>query len=273
MTKYRFDIKNIILDMDGVLWRGEIPMPGLKSFFETLKEREIGFALATNNATKTASQYTEKLAHFGVEVSNWHIVTSAEASAKHLSGQLESGSEVYVIGESGLHRAIEEQGFQVLKAHSFVGVDARADAVVIGLTRQVCYEQLASATHLINHGALFIGTNPDATFPSEFGSMPGAGALLAFVRSATKVNPTVIGKPNPAIFEEALRRLKSSSGDTVMVGDRLSTDIAGAHSAGLRAILLLSGVTHLSDLKNSKIQPDWVFDDLQALNSFLINQN
>jgi 4-nitrophenyl phosphatase len=273
MTNYLSGIKNIILDMDGVLWRGETPMPGLKNFFETLKEREIGFALATNNATKTASQYTEKFARFGVEVSAWYIVTSAEASAKHLSGQLESGSEVYVIGESGLHQAIQEQGFQIPKSDGFIGVDARTDAVVIGLTQRVCYEQLASATHLINHGALFIGTNPDPTYPSEFGSMPGAGALLAFVKSATKVNPTVIGKPNTAIFEEALMRLRSSIEDTVMVGDRLSTDIAGAHSAGLRAILLLSGVTQLSDLENSKIQPEWVFEDLQALNSFLINEN
>jgi 4-nitrophenyl phosphatase len=259
--------------MDGVLWRGETPMPGLKNFFETLRKREIEFALATNNATKTASQYTEKFARFGVEVNEWRIVTSAEASAKHLSSQLESGSKVYVIGESGLHQAIQDQGFKILKSEGFIGVDARADAVVIGLTQQVCYDQLASATHLINHGALFIGTNPDVTFPSEFGSMPGAGSLLAFVKSATKVNPTVIGKPNSAIFEEALRRLRSLSEDTIMVGDRLSTDIAGAHSAGLRAILLLSGVTQHSDLKNSKIQPEWVFNDLQALNSFLINQS
>ena len=137
------------------------------------------------------------------------------------------------------------------------------------MTRHVCYKQLASASHFINKGATFVGTNPDVTFPTEIGPLPGAGSILAFIETATGVEPIVIGKPNRAVFDEAIGRLSGTPSDTAMVGDRLNTDIAGGHEAGLRTILLLSGISSRTDLLNSPVQPDWIFSDLRELTSFL----
>ena len=267
---FRFD--NLILDMDGVLWHGDTPVPGLTEFFETLRALDINFVLATNNATKVATQYTEKLARFGVDVEPEAILTSAEATAAHLEDRYENGALVYVVGESGLQTAMRDKGFDLLESDGFVGTDTRCDVVVVGFTRHLCYPQLASAVHLINHGAHFVGTNPDVTFPSEYGLLPGAGAILAFLQAATGKKPEVIGKPGRGIFEEALERLQGTPSNTAMVGDRLETDIAGAHAAGINTILLLSGVTSRSKAENSNIQPDLTFEDLRALTAFLKEQ-
>lgn len=266
-------IKNLILDMDGVLWHGDTPVPGLQTFFETLDRKRIRYVLATNNATKTASQYVQKLAGFGVSVAAECILTSAEATALYLRKNFPKGGIVYPIGEDGLTAALKAQGFEVIEDKSFVGADARADFVVVGMTRYVCYEHFASGAYLIDKGAKFIGTNPDVTFPTEIGPLPGAGSLLAFLETATGTRPLIIGKPNVGIFKEATRRLNAADEETVMVGDRLNTDIVGAKNAGLRAILLLSGITHLEDLKHSEVQPDWIFQDLRELNEFLIRGN
>ncbi|MFW6182689.1 MAG: haloacid dehalogenase, partial [Chloroflexota bacterium] len=185
-------------------------MPGLPEFFATLRRLNIGFVLATNNATKVATQYTEKLARFGVDVPTEAILTSAEATADHLQEQYGPGTTVYVVGETGLRTAMRRRGFELLESDDFVGAGARTDLVVVGFTRHVCYLQLASAAHLINNGARFVGTNPDVTFPAEAGPMPGAGSLLAFLQAATAQEPTVIGKPGRAIFLEALDRLGST---------------------------------------------------------------
>ncbi|MGW8317745.1 MAG: HAD-IIA family hydrolase [Candidatus Promineifilaceae bacterium] len=265
--------QNLIIDMDGVLWRGETPVPGLPDFFAVLRAQGLAFVLATNNATKTAAQYERRLAGYGVEIPARQILNSAEASALFLRHKLIPGAAVYVVGEEGLRMAMEEQGLKVLAADGFIGPESRADAVVVGFTRYVCYPQLASAAHLINHGADFIGTNPDVTIPTEMGPLPGAGSLLAFIKAATGVEPVIVGKPNRTLFDEALRRLNSQPQATAMVGDRLTTDIAGGSAAGLKTILLLSGVTDQAELEDSSIQPDLVFEDLRALTTYLKRRN
>lgn len=265
--------QNLIIDMDGVLWRGETPVPGLPDFFAVLRAQGLAFVLATNNATKTAAQYERRLAGYGVEIPARQILNSAEASALFLRHKLFPGAAVYVVGEEGLRMAMEEQGLKVLAADGFIGPESRADAVVVGFTRYVCYPQLASAAHLINHGADFIGTNPDVTIPTEMGPLPGAGSLLAFIKAATGVEPVIVGKPNRTLFDEALRRLNSQPQATAMVGDRLTTDIAGGSAAGLKTILLLSGVTDQAELEASSIQPDLVFEDLRALTTYLQRRN
>ena len=269
MKEQNHNIKNLILDMDGVLWHGETPVPGLVPFFDTLRQQSLGFVLATNNATKTADQYVEKLKGFGPEVTPSQILTSSQATAHYLRQQYPAGSRAYIVGEIGLHDAMKRQEFFILEADGFVGADARAEVVVVGMTREFNYLQLASAAYLINNGAQFVGTNPDTTFPTEIGPLPGAGSILAFLETATLKPPLVIGKPNKGMFEEALRRIGGTMADTVMVGDRLNTDIAGGHRAGLRTILLLSGITRSEDLAESPIQPDWIFADLASLTSFL----
>lgn len=261
-------IKHLILDMDGVLWRGETPMPGLAEFFATMRQRGIGFALATNNAGKTAVMYTEKLARFGIDVPPEQIVTSAEATAGYLRQEYEAGTAVYVVGDVGLHQAIAAQGFTIVTPEE-ARQGAEATAVVVGFSRNATYEIMAMGAHLINRGARFIGTNPDPTFPSEIGPMPGAGALLAFIETGTGVQPTLIGKPGPIMFQQAMQRIGGLPEDTAMVGDRLTTDILGGQNAGLRTILLLSGVNTREDIERTGIRPDFVLADIGELTAVL----
>ena len=259
------DIKHLILDMDGVLWRGETPMPGLSTFFEFLNAQDYGYVLATNNAMRTAEDYVAKLAKFGVQVSARQVLTSSEATASYVQHTFERTERVYVMGEPGLKRVMEAAGFSVLTPED-VKKGERCRLVVAGLSRQsLTYDLLAMASLLIHEGATFIATNNDATYPTELGPLPGAGAVLSVLETATGVQPTVIGKPAPYMFQEALRRLNSPADKTVMVGDRLSTDIAGGQQAGLRTVLLLSGVTSQKELSFAKIQPDYIYDDIQAL--------
>ena len=270
MIKSNDTIRNLILDMDGVLWHGDTPVSGLAEFFSALRQLQIGFVLATNNATKISYDYAEKLSGFGIEIAASNILTSAEATALYLKQRRPDGAVVYVVGENGLRTALIEQGFELIDTEGFVGADIDADFVVAGMTRHVCYMQLASASHLINSGATFVGTNPDVTFPTEIGPLPGAGSILSFIETATGVEPIIIGKPNRGVFDEAIRRLNGNISDTVMVGDRLNTDIAGGHAAGLKTILLLSGISSRNDLTNSPVQPDWIFSDLRELTRFLL---
>ncbi len=264
-------IKNLILDMDGVLWRGMTPMPGLVDFFNALDTAGIGFVLATNNATKTAVMYSEKLSRFGVTVPPAQILTSAEATAAYLAEQYEPGASMYVVGAQGLHDAMLEQGFQIVTP-----IDARAGiktaAVVAGMSSNVTYEDLAMASLLVSRGVPFFGTNPDVSFPTEIGPLPGAGAFLAVITTATGVEPTIIGKPGPILFHEAVKRLGGDAAGVVMVGDRLSTDIYGAKAAGLRAILLLSGISTREEAEAGSVQPDFIFADITELASFLTRE-
>ena len=261
-------ITNLILDMDGVLWRGDTPLPGLPDFFATLRRLGIGFVMATNNATKTAAMYTAKLARFGVAVPPEQILTSAEATAAHLAGQYPPGSPVYIIGDKGLHEALAARGFRTV-GPAEVRAGATAAAVVVGLSPDVTYEELAMGSLLVQRGAPFVGTNPDPTYPSELGPLPGAGALLAVISTATGIEPLLIGKPGPIVFQEAVKRLGGDPAGVAMVGDRLSTDIAGAKAAGLRAILVLSGISSREDVASSPAKPDFIFDDISALAAFL----
>jgi 4-nitrophenyl phosphatase len=262
------DIKYLILDMDGVLWRGETPMPGLVEFFDTLLNQGIGYVLATNNAARTAEQYTEKLRRFGLEIAPQRILTSAETTADYLSRHHPPGTRAYIVGAKGLHEAMSAQGFEIVTAEE-VKKGARAPLVIMGFTPHACYNDLAMATLLINDGSEFVGTNADPSIPSELGIVPGVGALLAAVTTATGVTPKTIGKPGPLMFEHAMRRLGSLKAETAMVGDRLSTDVDGAKAAGLWAILLLSGVSSANDIQHSTYKPDFVFADITELGSAL----
>lgn len=262
-------ITDLILDMDGVLWRGDTPMPGLVDFFDTIAQAQVGYVLATNNAAKTAAMVVEQLAGYGVKIPRELILNSAEATARYLRHNYPEKKSAYVVGEDGLVLAMTDQEFEVLNGDSFIGSKSRADVVVVGFTRHVCYPQLASAAHLINNGALFIGTNPDVSIPTEFGPLPGAGALLAYLEAATGRRPLVIGKPNLPMFQEALRLLGNKPKTTVVVGDRLSTDIAGGRAAGMKTVLLLSGITREKEVNSSSIQPACVMNDINELAEFI----
>lgn len=266
-------IQGLILDMDGVLWHGETPLPGLAAFFDTLRQLNIRFVLATNNATKTAVQYTAKFAKFGIAIPHEAILTSAEATARYLRERYEPGTAVYVIGEEGLHEAIRAQGFFIITPGQVAG-GAKAPLVVAGFNRHVTYQDFAMGSLLVRDGATYIGTNPDLTFPSEYGPLPGAGSLLSVISTATGVKPIIIGKPGAVIFETAVKRLAPINPQAIaMVGDRLSTDIAGAQAVGLQTILVLSGISQRADIETENIHPTYVFADINELAQFLRNQN
>lgn len=259
------DITHLIIDMDGVLWRGEQPMPGLVGFFEVLHQRQLPYMLATNNATKLAQDYADKLRRMGVTVPCERILTSAEAAAAYARARYPELDEVYLVGEVALERAFAACGFRPVSPAA-VRAGARVPLVVGGLVRErLSYELLAMASLLVREGADFIATNADPSYPTELGLLPGAGAVLSVIERATGVAPTVIGKPAPQLFEAALARLAAKPETTAMIGDRLSTDIAGAKALGMRAVLVLSGVTSRAELAASAVQPDAVFEDIAAL--------
>jgi len=250
-------IRRLIIDMDGVLWHGETALPGLVEFFNFLREHEIRFVLATNNASQTPKQYLAKLGRMGVAVSREEILTSAQAAALYLGGIAQKGERVYTIGEAGVTEALTEQGFTVS--------EDEADYVVVGMDRGLTWEKLARATLNIRAGAMFIGTNPDKTLPSERGITHGNGAVLALLQTATDAAPVIVGKPQPIMYQQAMARLGGTAADTVALGDRLETDILGAVNAGIGSILVLSGISKREELVGLSYQPDWIFENIATL--------
>ncbi len=250
-------IRHIVIDMDGVLYRGSEVIPGTDHFVGFLRRQAIGFVLATNNATRTPQQFVDKLATMGVHIHASEVLTSAQATAGYLAGIAPPGTRVFVVGMDGLRTALHEAGFNL--------VEEDAEFVVAGMDFTVNYERLAQATLQIRAGARFVGTNPDKTFPSERGIVPGAGSILAFLETSTGVTPRIIGKPGTAMIEQALARMGGLRENTAMLGDRLETDILAGHRAGLRTLLVLSGVTTPELLSRAEIQPDLVFDNVAHL--------
>ena len=264
-------IKNLILDMDGVLWRGDVPMPGLAEFFETLQKKDIGVVMATNNASKTPQQYVAKLAKFGVTVSEEQIFTSAEATGDYLQRTYKPGVKAFVVGDVGLVTAVRSRSFQMLSVEEVMGGET-AVFIVAGFNPHAEYNQMAAGALLIHKGADFIGTNPDLTFPSEYGPLPGAGSFLAFLQAGTGVEPTVIGKPGPLIFQMAMAKLGGTPQNTAMVGDRLETDIAGGKAAGIQTILVLSGISQRDDVVQAhNLKPDYIFADIKEIANNIAN--
>lgn len=252
------NIKAIISDMDGVLWRGIQPLPGLIPFFDFLREQNLPFILATNNSRKTQDDYIHKLKGMGVKDIQLHnIITSGTATTSYLQTQYPKGTRLYVVGGDGLKQMLVHAGF--------VLVEEDAEVVVCGIDFDLTYNKMRTATLHIRQGVPFVGTNPDSSFPSPAGLVPGAGSILAMLESASDVTPTIIGKPERAMFESALRTLGTDPSETLMIGDRIGTDIQGAQAVGIQTALVLTGVETEESVKTSEIQPDFVFAGLPEL--------
>lgn len=254
-------IRSMILDMDGVLWRGSEQIGHLDGIFSQIRSLEIPTILATNNSTRTPEQYLEKLLDFGVELEPWQILTSSQVASSYLSSLYPQGGPVYIIGEDGLVTALRENGF----FHQVEG----ALAVVAGMDRNISYEKLSQACLLIRRGARFIGTNSDRTFPTPLGLAPGAGSLLAALETATDIPAHVVGKPEADIFLAALKQLNCVPEQALVVGDRLETDIAGGQRLGCPTALVLSGVTDLQQASQWRPSPTWIFEDLGSVINYL----
>ncbi len=258
-------IRAVISDIDGVLWRGETALPGVAEFFGALRRRQIPFVLATNNATATFPQIARRLKTLGLDLRKEEALTSANAAASFLRHQLPAGAAVLAVGEEGLTTALSQAGFRLVQ-HA-----AGAQAVVAGLDRHVTWQKLTEAALAIQAGVMFVATNQDPTFPSERGLVPGAGALIAALETATGCRPLLIGKPEPLLFLEALEVLQAPAQATLVLGDRIETDILGGQRAGMPTGLVLTGVTTREILAASPHQPDWVFEDLPAVHRAMLD--
>jgi len=261
MTKILPALKALILDMDGVIWRGDQPLGDLPLIFAEFKHRGYQVVLATNNATLSDDQYLVKLRKFGVELEEWQIISSPDVAGNFLHKRYPDGGPVFSVGEVGMINTLAKYGFYQCEQDVL--------AVVAGLDRQVTYDKLARATLLIRSGAMFVGTNADRTLPMPEGLLPGAGSILAALEAATDVTPVVVGKPEPEIYLYALERLKTSPAETLIVGDRLDTDITGAQKIGCHTALLLSGVASEADARNWRPTPDIIAPDLTGLLEWL----
>ena len=268
------NIRALIIDMDGVLWHGTQAMPGLVEFFQTLNDLDIRYILATNNASLTPEQYVTKLANMGVTVSQKQILTSGMATALYLSERVNpKETRVFVVGEDGATQPLVELGFTLTGLYEVDNSDKPeqkgADIVVCGKDETLTWAKLATASLNIRAGASFIGTNADTTLPTEHGVTHGNGAILAALEVATGVSPTIIGKPEPIIYQQALTLLGISPDETVALGDRLETDILGAVRTGIRSIMVLTGISSEADLQDSDYQPTWVMADIRAVTKAL----
>src|SRR3954447_2778966 len=240
-------------DMDGVLVREEHALPGAAEFLARLIERDRRWLVLTNNSIFTPRDLSARLAHSGLNIPEEMIWTSALATAAFLFDQLPGGS-AYVIGEAGVTTALHEVGYTL--------TERNPDFVVLGETRTYSFEAITRAIRLIGGGARFIATNPDVTGPSEEGPLPATGSVAALITAATGRKPYFVGKPNPMMLRSALNRIEAHSENTMMVGDRMDTDIVAGIEAGLDTILVLSGSTHASDIERYPYRPGRVLDGI-----------
>ena len=227
-------IENYLMDMDGVLVREDRLIPGADAFLRRLRDEGRRYLVLTNNSIYTPRDLSARLATIGLEVPPEAIWTSALATAQFLDHQRPNGT-AFAIGEAGLTTALHEVGY--------VLTETDPDYVVLGETRSYSLQRITQAIRLIAAGARFIATNPDPTGPSPAGIVPATGSVAALISRATGVEPYYVGKPNPLMMREALRAIEAHSQSTVMIGDRMDTDIVAGMEAGLETVLVLTGIT------------------------------
>jgi NagD protein len=243
-----------LTDMDGVLIHEDHALPGAVDFLDRLVDRERRFLVLTNNSIYTPRDLAARLARSGLLIPEESIWTSALATATFLGDQLPGGS-AYVIGEAGVTTALHEIGYTL--------TDTDPDYVVLGETRTYSFESITKAIRLIDAGARFIATNPDVTGPSLEGPLPATGSVAALITKATGREPYFVGKPNPMMFRSALNRIEAHSETTVMIGDRMDTDVVAGIEAGLETILVLTGSTKASDIDKFPYRPSKVLDSIK----------
>jgi 4-nitrophenyl phosphatase len=232
-------LKGLILDMDGVLWKDAEPIIDFPTVFGRIEALGLKVVLATNNATKRVEEYLEKISWFGIELSPKQIITSAEATAGYLRKHADPAKPVYVVGTDSLKHTVASAGFVIADEADY----QTPGAVVVGLDPEINYRKLSNATLLVRNGAMFIATNPDVSYPTPLGQIPGAGAMVSAIQAASETVPITIGKPYPSMFQEAFSRMALTPNQVMGIGDRLETDILGAQRSGSLSGCVLSGVS------------------------------
>ncbi len=244
--------KAFICDMDGVIYHGKNLLPGVKEFVGWLKREDKKFLFLTNNSACTLRELSEKLERMGLDVDETHFYTSARATAAFLANQKPGGS-AYVIGDAGIINALYEEGYSIN--------DINPDYVVVSESDNYDYARICKATKLVNEGAKLIGTNPDLTGPVEGGVLiPSTGALLAPIELATGKKAYYVGKPNPLMMRNALKKLECQREDTAIIGDRMDTDMIAGIEAEIATVLVLSGVSTRESAELFAYRPDYILN-------------
>jgi NagD protein len=244
-------VRGIISDMDGVIYHGNRILPGVPEFIEWLRKEEKRFLFLTNSSQRSRKELKAKLERLGIEVEIEHFYTSALATAGYLSNQTPHGS-AFVLGDAGLTNALYDVGYTMN--------DVDPDYVVIGESRGYSFEQIEKAIQLVLGGAKLIGTNPDISGPGEHGIVPACGALMKPIELVTGVTPYYVGKPNPLMMRQAMKRIECRREETLIVGDRMDTDIVAGIESEINTVLVLSGVSGEEELNRFAYQPDYVLE-------------
>lgn len=251
-----------ILDLDGTLYNGKLPIPHAAEFIALLRSKELPFLLATNNSSRSPADVAAHLRGFGIDAQPHDVLTSAQAAARYLQSRADV-RRVLCIGEAGLRLALTDAGFALAEAGE------QPDAVVQGIDREFTYGKLEHAVRCLRAGAAYVLTNPDHLLPADGRWLPGAGSIAAALQTASGVQPTVIGKPSPIIMGYAVEQLGFPPAETWVVGDNAATDIAGGVRAGCRTALVLTGLATRGDyaeqLARAGVSVDLVADDLDDL--------
>jgi NagD protein len=243
--------KSFIIDMDGVIYHGNQLLKGAIEFVDYLEREEKHFLFLTNSSERSPLELSQKLARLGMKVKPEHFYTSALATASFLASQKPGGS-VYVIGEPGLIQALYDAGFTMNNVNP--------DYVVVGEGRGYCLEALERAVRMVISGAKLIGANPDINGPTEQGIVPACGSLVAPIELAAGKKAYFVGKPNPLMMRHALRHLNSRREDTVIIGDRMDTDIVAGVESEIETVLVLSGVTRHEEISTFPYQPGHILE-------------
>ena len=248
------------MDIDGVFYRGRYPIHGAREFIDYLIEEEIKFICVTNNSAKTPVEYSKRLKSMKINIGENEIINSGIATVEFLKDTFlkeKDNLSAYVVGGEGLVSLIKNSGIRMEKKNP--------DLVVVGWDTAFTYEKMKNASLAIQKGAIYIGTNPDITYPSDEGILPGCGAILASITTASGVEPIIIGKPRPLIMEIASKKILAKKEKSLMIGDRIDTDILAGRNFGIQTALVLSGVVDKSEVSKSHIKPDYVFEDMMDL--------
>jgi 4-nitrophenyl phosphatase/NagD protein len=254
------DIKCFALDMDGTVYLGNKILPGVLEFLSYLRTTGRDFLFLTNNSSKDATFYANKLGRLGIDCSESNILTSGEATALYLKNT-KNCKNIYLLGTP----ALEEE----FRRHGFIITADNPEYVVLGFDTTLTYEKLVIACDLIRHNTPYIATHPDFNCPTETGYIPDCGAMAALIKASTGCSPQVVGKPNKEIVEALLNIKSYPLEEMAMVGDRLYTDIATGCNAGMVSVLVLSGESKISDVEQSVFKPDYIFDNLGGLGQAL----
>ena len=258
--------RGVICDLDGVVYRGSQAVPGAVASLNSVIADRVGVVFATNNASRSPAAVGDHLRQLGLRREGWSVVTSAQAAASYLAGRLAQETPVLAVGGPGVAQALTEAGLTPVSASDGSRL-AGVAAVVQGAGQDVSWRDLAEVGYLAQAGAIWVATNLDSTVPTSRGRAPGNGAFVAAVRTTTSASPHVTGKPEAALFDLARSRLGTDAGDTIVVGDRLETDIEGARAAGLDSMFVLGGASSLGDLAFAaeRLRPTYVAFDLCGL--------